>query len=87
MLLLARGEAKVVLHPERDGKAQRDARAAGEIQPGHDADHALDLQFGGKDARSNIVSTNSSVNRSVGSQGKQRTQFPDGTPIKEFRSK
>jgi len=81
-----KGKAKVVHHPERDGKAQRDARAAGEIQAGHDADHALDLQFGGQDARSNIVSTNSSVNRSVGSQGKQRMQFPDGTPIRGFKS-
>ena len=82
----ARGEAKVVHNPERDGKAQREARKEGRIGEGCDADHALDLQFGGKDDGSNIVSTDSRVNRSVGGQGQQRMQYEDGTPIKEFKS-
>ena len=78
------GRAKVVYDPVRNGAAQAQARRQGLIQPGHDADHGLDLQFGGQDTLSEIISTNSSVNRSVGAQGKQRIKYPDGTPIKKF---
>jgi plasmid stabilization system protein ParE len=46
----------------------------------------LDLQFGGKDAPENIISTPCGVNCSVGAQGKQRLQYPDGTKIKRFIS-
>jgi hypothetical protein len=80
----ARGEARVVHSPTRSGTAQREARSSGMIEPGHDADHALDLQFGGADSMANITSTATRVNRSVGAQGRARMAFPDGTPIKEF---
>ena len=83
----ANGKAKVVYNPERSGVAQREARAAGKIKQGHDADHGLDLQFDGDDLRSNITSTPSRINRSVGGQGNRRFQYPDGTPIKEFVTK
>lgn len=81
------GRAKVVYDPVRDGKAQRDARKKGMIKPNHDADHGLDLQFGGKDDISEIISTESRVNRSVGAQGSHRKKYPDGTPIKKFVEK
>lgn len=80
-----RGDARVVHNPARSGVAQRQARREGRIQPGHDADHELDLQFNGEDVPANITSTPSRINRSVGGQGAQRMQFPDGTPIKEFK--
>jgi len=48
------------------------------------ADHALDLQFGGKKDGANIVSTDSRANRSVGVG--QAAKYEDGTPIKEFKS-
>jgi RHS repeat-associated protein len=83
----ARGEAKVVHHPTRSGAAQREARAAGDIKPGHDADHGLDLWAGGADARPNITSTPPRINRSVGGQSRARLDYPDGTPIKEFVTK
>ena len=82
------GDAKMVHKPTRDGKAQQAARKNGEIEAGHDADHGLDLQFGGKDTRENITSTNARVNRSVGGQGTRlRKEIPDGTKIKEFVTK
>ncbi|WP_009961005.1 RHS repeat-associated core domain-containing protein [Verrucomicrobium spinosum] len=80
----AAGKAKVVHSPVRDGKAQKQARQQGMIEDGHDADHALDLQFGGADDIGNIRSTPSRVNRSVGGQGQGRKQHPDGTPIDRF---
>jgi len=80
------GKAKVVHNPVRDGKAQKQARKEGKIKKGHDADHSLDLQFGGDDKPSNIRSTPSRVNRSVGGQGQQRMQHPHGTPIRKFVS-
>ncbi|MCA9140950.1 MAG: hypothetical protein KDB00_29465, partial [Planctomycetales bacterium] len=80
----AEGQAKVVHKPVRDGKAQRQARQLGQIEAGHDADHGLDLQFGGDDTIDEIISTQSRVNRSVGAQGRGRLQHPDGTPIKRF---
>ena len=81
----AEGRAQVVHRPVRTGTAQRQARAEGRISAGDDADHALDLQFGGKDTPAEIISTNSTVNRSVGAQGRQRLRHPDGTPINRFR--
>ena len=80
----AQGRAKVVYEPVRNGQAQRQARQQGMIKPGDDADHGLDLQFNGSDNISEIISTNSRVNRSVGSQGKGRLNYPDGTPISKF---
>jgi len=44
----------------------------------------LDLQFGGSDTIDEIVSTNITVNRSVGGQGQRRMKFPDATPINQF---
>jgi hypothetical protein len=79
----ADGQARVVHNPKRDGKAQREARAAGEIEEGHDADHGLDLQYGGADTRENIVSTPQRINRSIGGQRGGR-DVPDGTPIEDF---
>lgn len=81
----AEGRAKVVHQPVRSGAAQRQARAEGRISPGDDADHALDLQFGGQDVSEEIISTNSTVNRSVGAQGHQRLRHPDGMPITCFK--
>lgn len=78
------GNARIVYDPVRGGRAQREARHQGMIQDGHDADHALDLQFGGKDELGNIRSTPSRVNRSVGGQGNGRRRHPDGTPIRRF---
>lgn len=83
----AEGRAKVVHRPVRSGEAQRQARAEGRISPGDDADHGLDLQFGGQDVPEEIISTNSTVNRSVGGQGRQRLSHPDGTPITCFKEK
>ena len=80
----AQGKARVVHNPVRNGSAQRQARREGRIAPGDDADHALDLQFGGADDASNIMSTDRRVNRSVGGQGRQRMQHADGTPINRF---
>jgi hypothetical protein len=80
----AAGRAKVVHNPVRDGRAQRLAKKKGMIEKGHDADHGLDLQFGGEDVIEEIISTESRVNRSVGGQGKRRMKFPDGTPIRKF---
>ncbi|MDF1815049.1 MAG: hypothetical protein P1V20_22790 [Verrucomicrobiales bacterium] len=34
----------------------------------NDADHAIELQLGGKDVTSNMMKLNGSVNRSTGSQ-------------------
>ena len=81
----AEGRAKVVHHPVRSGAAQRQARAEGRIAPGDEADHGLDLQFGGRDVPEEIISTNKTVNRSVGGQGRERLRHPDGTPIKCFK--
>ena len=78
------GRARVVHSPTRTGTAQRQARREGRIKPGHDADHGLDLQFGGEDSPGNIVSTPTRVNRSVGGQGQQRLQHPEGTRIDNF---
>ena len=78
------GKAKVVYDTVRDGKAQKEARQQGMIEDGHDADHALDLQFGGEDVIGNIRSTPSRVNRSVGGQGHRRKLYPEGTPIRRF---
>ncbi|MFZ5440742.1 MAG: DUF6531 domain-containing protein [Myxococcota bacterium] len=83
----ARGQAKVVHRPVRDGAAQRQARQSGSIAPGDHADHALDLQFGGADDIDNIRSTDARVNTSVGGQGQQRLAHPDGTPISGFVEK
>jgi hypothetical protein len=80
----AEGRAKVVYAPERTGAAQKAAREQGAVQPGDDADHGLDLQFGGEDSVGEIVSTTPRVNRSVGGQGRARLQYPDGTPIVKF---
>ena len=78
------GNAKVVYNPVRNGQAQIQARKQGLIKNGHDADHSLDLQFGGVDDIGNIRSTPSRINRSVGGQGQGRKQYPDGTPINRF---
>ena len=51
----ARGGATVVRSPVRAGNAQR-APAKGMIKPGHHADHALDLQYGGADDIANVTS-------------------------------
>lgn len=83
----AQGKAKIVHEPDRTGAdaVQRKAHAQGMIKDGHDADHALDIQFGGSATNpANIRSTAARVNRSVGSQGKRRLDYPDGTPIREF---
>jgi len=80
------GSARVVHRPSMTGAAQREARRSGAISAGDDADHALDLQFGGADDAANIVSTPARVNRSVGAQGRQRLDHSDGTRIREFRS-
>jgi hypothetical protein len=81
----AEGRAKVVYKPARSGAAQRQARTEGRIEVGDDADHGLDLQFGGEDIVDEIISTNPSVNRSVGGQGRQRLQYPEGTAIRLFK--
>jgi hypothetical protein len=78
------GRAKVVHKPVRTGAAQKQARKSGQIEPGHDADHGLDLQYGGSDTIDEIISTQKRVNRSVGAQGRRRLQYPDGTPIRQF---
>ena len=83
----AEGRAKVVRTPSRSGRAQRQARREGRVEAGDDADHGLDLQFGGEDTVEEIISTNPTVNRSVGGQGRQRLQHPDGTPIRSFKEK
>ena len=80
-----KGKAKVVHKPTRTGKVQKDARKAGKIKKGHEADHGLALQFGGDDTSGNITSTPKRINRSVGGQGKQRIQYRDGTPIRGFK--
>jgi hypothetical protein len=63
---------------------QKEARKDGLIKSGHDADHGLDLQFGGTPGKENIISTEQRVNRSVGGQGAARKQYPDGTQIRKF---
>jgi hypothetical protein len=80
----AEGRAKVVYQPTRTGAAQREARDLGLISDGDDADHGLDLQYGGDDTIDEIQSTNSRVNRSVGAQGRARKNYPDGTAITRF---
>ncbi len=83
----AAGEAKIVHEPDRPPEAlqaQRQARSSGMIQEGHHADHALDLQFGGKPGIENIRSTPARINTSVGAQGKARLSYPDGTKIRRF---
>jgi hypothetical protein len=79
------GRAKVVHDPVRTGTAQKAAREEGLVDAADDADHGLDLQFGGEDAVGEIISTNPRVNRSIGGQGKARKQYPDGTPIVRFK--
>ncbi len=51
-------------------------------QAGHDWDHIHDLQLGGKDVRTNLRLTDSSVNRSLGAQiAAQLRDLPYGTRI------
>jgi uncharacterized protein YheU (UPF0270 family) len=83
----AEGKAKVVHNVKRDGKAQKKARQEGLINNGEDADHSLDLQFGGTDTGDNIQSLDQTVNRSIGSQGKIVKKIPNGTKIKSFKIK
>jgi RHS repeat-associated protein len=83
----AAGEAKVVHHPVRGSKVQKEARQQGLVKPGQDADHGLDLQYGGQDTGKNIQGLDPRVNRSVGGQGKGRLKHPDGTPITGFPEK
>ena len=70
--------------PRRELVKHRSSAKDGIIENGHDADHGLDLQYGGTDSLDEIISTQSRVNRSVGGQGKARMNYPDGTPIKRF---
>jgi hypothetical protein len=54
----------------------------GEIPPGMDVDHMIDLQLGGADKFSNMSPLDLSVNRSLGSQiGRQLRGVPAGTCV------
>jgi hypothetical protein len=86
----AQGKAKIVhdvSRPPEAAQAQRQAREQGMIREGDQADHALDMQFGGSAGMENIRSTPARINQSVGAQGKARQQYPDGTPIERFVEK
>jgi filamentous hemagglutinin len=62
--------------------ASRYASAGGELVPGSDIDHVVDLQLGGSDTVSNMLPLNSSVNRSLGAQIQQQIKnLPTGTVI------
>lgn len=62
--------------------ASRYANAGGDLLPGSDIDHMVDLQLGGSDTVSNMWPLNSSVNRSLGAQIQQRIKnLPVGMVI------
>jgi len=63
--------------------ASRYRAAGGEIDPGADVDHIIDLQLGGADDVSNMSPLDASVNRSLGAQiGLQLRGVPLGTRIR-----
>lgn len=64
-----RGEL-VVTRVKRKGTSasKRYKQAGGEVQPGQDVDHVIDLQLGGADEVLNMKPLDSSVNRSFGKQ-------------------
>jgi hypothetical protein len=65
-----RGEARVTKSPTRSSTSASKTykSAGGQVPPGYDVDHVIDLQLGGNDSLSNMLPLNSSVNRSLGAQ-------------------
>jgi len=74
----------VVTDAERAGTsaASRYRQAGGNIPPGNDVDHVIDLQLGGADSVPNMSPLDASVNRSLGSQIHHRIKnLPVGTRV------
>ncbi|MGJ5037601.1 MULTISPECIES: RHS repeat-associated core domain-containing protein [unclassified Bradyrhizobium] len=90
---MAQADAKVAILNEAEtvvtavnrsstSAASRYSRAGGDLVPGSDIDHMVDLQLGGSDTVSNMWPLNSSVNRSLGAQIQQAIKnLPVGTAI------
>jgi filamentous hemagglutinin len=78
-----RGEL-VVSQVERAGTSAASLfrSTGGEIPPGMDVDHMIDLQLGGPDEFANMSPLDLSVNRSLGAQiGAQLRNVPVGTCV------
>jgi len=62
--------------------SSRFKRAGGEVSPGSDVDHVIDLQLGGADDLANMSPLDASVNRSLGAQiAAQLRGSPAGTCV------
>lgn len=81
------GSLVVTKPPKRGNKsASKIWEEAGKTKPaGHDIDHIVDLQLGGKDELSNMWPLDESVNRSLGKQIDHLLKdLPNGTKILGF---
>ncbi len=81
----ALNNADTVVTPVQRSGTSASARyksSGGTVPAGHDVDHTIDLQLGGKDVVQNMAPLDQSVNRSLGAQIQQKTKgLPPGTPI------
>jgi len=82
---LSQADTRVVKNPQRGGTTQSRYRKEAGLDASQDADHIVDLQAGGKDLLENMEGLDSSVNRSIGSQIRNKIKdLPDGTPLGNF---
>ena len=80
--ILSDSQTTVTHSIQRNGKAQSRYRKDNNLPKNLDADHKIDLQLGGEDELYNIHSLDKSVNRSLGSQIKNKIKsFPDGAIV------
>lgn len=76
----------VVKKPKRKTNTRRRfKKAGGKVAEGEDVDHTIELQVGGADEVSNMKPLDKSVNRSFGSQIRNKIKnLPEGTILGRF---
>jgi len=80
---LTDADTTVVKNPQRSSNLRgRFKKAGGEVESTQDVDHTQDLQLGGADDILNAGPLDKSVNRSMGSQIRNKVKdLPEGTKV------